>query len=542
VRLRITVAMVLMVLGTLLLSGAASLFLAARSTTNQTRHEIIREAQSFAVSVPAEAQTGADPARALRGILVALKGPLHLDDSAVLVVLPRPTGPVLYDPASRTPLRPTLPAGLSPADLNPSALLQLQTVSGRTRGIVYAAAPYRASLLIAGRSRDVVQAVVLARRPPSALVAAGPWFGVSSLVILLVAGLVAYRLGRRFVRPIEAAEGVTARIAGGDLAARVPEPAGADPELAALGRSVNSMADALAQAKRSEQQFLQSVSHDLRTPLTSIRGFAEAIEDGATDDAVAAAGVIASEARRLERLVADLLALATLDARRFTLQIQPLDLGEAARRAAAGFAPRAGELGLAIAVVGAAGGGAGGLSGEGGEGLVGTEGGGAGGLSGEGGEGLVGAEGGGAGGRGDSDGTAPPRVGVWADPDRLGQVAANLIENALRFATHQVGVGAANVAGEGRLWVEDDGPGIAPENLDRVFERLFVSRPPAGRFIGTGLGLTIVAELVGAMGGRVWAESPTGPGGGTRMVVALRSARLAGEAPWPAGVSGSAPA
>jgi signal transduction histidine kinase len=481
VRFRITLAMVLMVLGTLAVSGAVSLVLAARSTINQTRQEMVREAQSFALSFPAEAQGHAHPPQALRTILVALRGPLHLQDSAVLVVLARRKGPVLYEPYSRRPLHPALPAGLTASDLDPSALLQLQTVSGRKGAVVYAAAPYRARLRFASRQRDVVQAVVLARRPPSALATAGPWFGLSSLVILLVAGVVAYRLGQRFVRPIDDTQEVTARIADGDLDARVPVPRGADVELAALAGSVNSMADALARSRRSEQQFLQSVSHDLRTPLTSIRGFAEAIEDGTTDDVVSAAGVIASEGRRLERLVADLLALATVEARRFTLQIQPLDLREAATSAAAGFARTATELGLSLSV----------------------------------------------------EGALP--VGVFADPDRLGQIAANLIENALRFAVYRVRVGAiAPLAGEGWLFVEDDGPGIAYADLDRVFERLYVSRASAGRSIGTGLGLSIVAELVGAMGGRAWAESPAGPAGGTRMVVALPATLLPEAFPRPA--------
>ncbi|MBO0693951.1 MAG: HAMP domain-containing histidine kinase, partial [Acidimicrobiaceae bacterium] len=461
-RFRITLAMVLMVLGTLVGSGVVSLLLAARSTIDQSRQEIVREAQSFALSVPSEAQGRLHPAKALRTIVMALKGPLHVDDSGLLVVLPRRHGPILYEPYSRTPLRPALPAGLTASDLNPSALMDLQTVSGHKGAIVYAAAPYRAPLRFASRSREVVQAVLLARRPPSALATAGPWFGLSSLVILLLAAVVAYRLGRRFVRPIHDTQEVTARIAGGDLQARVPEPPGADVELAALARSVNSMADGLARARRSEQQFLQSVSHDLRTPLTSIRGFAEAIEDGATDDVVAAAGVIASEGRRLQRLVADLLALATVEARRFALQIQPMDLAGAVERAAAGFAREANELGLSLSV----------------------------------------------------DALLP--VGVLADPDRLGQVAANLIENALRFATYEVRVGASAglVAGEGRLFVEDDGPGIAREDLDRVFERLYASRASAGRSIGTGLGLSIVAELAAAMGGRAWAESPIRADGG----------------------------
>ncbi|MBO0694416.1 MAG: HAMP domain-containing protein, partial [Acidimicrobiaceae bacterium] len=289
-RFRITLAMVLMVLGTLVGSGVVSLVLAARSTVDQTRHELVLEAQSFALSVPSEAQGKSHPALALRRTLMALRDPLKLEDSTVLVVLARRRGPVLYAPFTKRPLHPSLPAGLSASDLHPSTLFQLQTVTGEKGGVVYAAAPYRASLRFANRFRRPVQAVVLARRPPSALAAAGPWFGLSSLVILLVAGVVAHRLGRRFVQPIHATTEVTARIAAGDLQARVPEPPGADEELATLARSVNSMADALAQAKQSEQQFLQSVSHDLRTPLTSIRGFAEAIEDGATDDVVAAAG------------------------------------------------------------------------------------------------------------------------------------------------------------------------------------------------------------------------------------------------------------
>jgi signal transduction histidine kinase len=126
----------------------------------------------------------------------------------------------------------------------------------------------------------VVQVVVLTRRPPNAIATAGLWFALSSVIILLIAAVVAYRLGRRFVRPIQAAEQATSRIAAGDLEARVPIAVRADPELAALAASINLMTARLAEAKGAERQFLQSVSHDLRTPLTSIRGFAEAIEDG----------------------------------------------------------------------------------------------------------------------------------------------------------------------------------------------------------------------------------------------------------------------
>jgi signal transduction histidine kinase len=465
-RRRLTIAMILMVFTTLILSGLVSLAVAAHNSQVQTRKELVREGQGLAVSVQQEADAGADPARALHTLLTALRSPLRLGGSAVLAV--RPDGE-LFDPTAKRPLAtpPTLPAGLTQADVKPSALLRIQTVSGTKGNVVFAAVPYQANLLINGVARQVTQVVILTRQPPSALTDAGRWFLLSALIILAAAAVVAYRLGRRFVRPIQAAQQVTSRIAAGDLAARVPDPPGTDPELASLARSINSMATRLAQAKDAERHFLQSITHDLRTPLTSIRGFAEAIEDGATADSVAAAGVIASEARRLERLVGDLLSLAALEARRFTLQPQPVDLGEAAARTAAGFVPAATELGLVIST------------------------------------------------------DRPESCWVTADPDRLAQVTANLIENALRYAAHEVRVTVTRRAGYPELWVSDDGPGISPADLGRVFERLFVARPRPDRPIGSGLGLTIVAELVRAMGGTVRAESPLSPAGGTRMVVSL---------------------
>src|SRR5439155_3068222 len=105
---------------------------------------------------------------------------------------------------------------------------------------------------------------------------------------------------------------------------------------------------------------------------------------------------------------------------------------------------------------------------------------------------------------------------------RLAQVVANLIENALNFATSRIDVGAHVSGGDIEISVEDDGPGIADDDLPRVFDRLYTSaRPPARNGTGSGLGLAIVRELVQAMGGAVRAER-VAPG--TRMVVALPAA------------------
>src|SRR5207248_5606518 len=121
-------------------------------------------------------------------------------------------------------------------------------------------------------------------------------------------------------------------------------------ELASLARSINTMAATLARSRGLERQFLMSVSHDLRTPLTSIRGFAEAIADGAATDDRRAAEVITAESRRLERLVGDLLDLAKLDAKRFSLDLRPVDLADVVAATADGFRPAADGYGLALEV------------------------------------------------------------------------------------------------------------------------------------------------------------------------------------------------
>jgi two-component system sensor histidine kinase BaeS len=112
-------------------------------------------------------------------------------------------------------------------------------------------------------------------------------------------------------------------------------------------------------------------------------------------------------------------------------------------------------------------------------------------------------------------------IAVRADPDRLAQVVANLVENALKYAASSVRLAAAANGDQAVVWVDDDGPGIAADDLPHLFERLYASGRYPARQVGSGLGLAIVAELVQAMGGTVRAESPLWPAGGTRMVVTL---------------------
>ena len=289
-------------------------------------------------------------------------------------------------------------------------------------------------------------------------------------------------------RPLVEAMEATGRIAAGDLDSRVPVRPGDYPEFASLAGSINGMAQSLQDGRARERHLLLSVSHDLRTPLTSIRGFAEAIQDGAIEDNAQAADVIIAESRRLERLVGDLLDLTKLEARQMSIAIRPTDVAEVVTTTAEGFRPAAAKSGLAIV-----------LRVPGHDGMP---------------------------------GSASPHP-VAADPDRLAQLLANLLENAMTFARSTVTVTLAEDHASGRsvITVDDDGPGIAPGDLQRVFERFYRADRGPNRRMGSGLGLAIVAELATAMGGTVRAESPVNADGGSRFVVTLRQWQAAAPLP-----------
>jgi two-component system sensor histidine kinase BaeS len=358
-----------------------------------------------------------------------------------------------------------LPPGVKASDINSPALLTRQTESGFDGKVAYAATPFPV--------RTRLLAVVVTEGSAGSG-GAGLYFLLSGGAALIIAFLVAGTLSRRITHPLDTVREAADRIARGDFQARVPMPtkAGSYEEVRSLSSSINEMAGNLERLRGQERQFLMSVSHDLRTPLTSIRGFAEALADGTTDDTVHAAGVIASEARRLERLVRDLLDLARLDAHRFGFDVRPIDLWEVVSDTAHGFMPSAENLGLTVSV-----------------------------------HEPVGAP-------------AP----VTADPDRLAQVIANLMENACKYAERDIDVATWFRPGEAVITVDDDGPGIAPDDLPHVFERLWTNGRPGSRQVGSGLGLAIGAELVSAMGGTIRAESPVPdrqPPRGTRLIVSL---------------------
>jgi signal transduction histidine kinase len=342
------------------------------------------------------------------------------------------------------------------------ALATGDAVATRDGDTTYAAAP-----ILRDGARVPQRALTAVDHAGADFGAAGRWFAVAGVVTVLLGVLVALRLARSLSRPLVAAEAATRRIAEGDLAARVPEPRRGDDELGRLVTSINEMAASLERAQRTERDFLLSVSHDLRTPLTSISGWAEALADGTAPDTGAAGRTILTEARRLDRLVRDLLDLARLQAHAFTLRPEAVDLRDVATGTAEGLRPDLEDSGLVLEVA-----------------------------------------------------VPATPVIVAGDADRLAQIAGNLLENAGRHAARVIRVEVATEGADAVLVVTDDGVGIPPDTRAAVFERLHADvRPTARTGQGTGLGLAIVRELARAMGGDV--DALDADGGGARLLVRL---------------------
>jgi len=284
-------------------------------------------------------------------------------------------------------------------------------------------------------------------------------------VTFAVLGLVGWWVIRLGVRPVKEMAEVAGEIGGGDLATRVPE---ADPrtEAGRLGQALNRMLgrieDELDRRRRSEdrlRQFAADASHELRTPVTTVRGYAELYRAGGLRDEEAlteAMGRVAAETVRMGSLVEDLLALARLDQGQ-ELTLEPVDLAALARDAVSDVTAVVSDRTVTV------------------------------------------------------DAAGP--VVVTGDDRRLRQVVTNLVTNALAHTTGAVRLRVATERGRAVLEVADDGPGMAPEVAERVFERFYRADPARSRDQGgSGLGLAIVAAVVAAHEGTVTVTSDPASG------------------------------
>lgn len=310
---------------------------------------------------------------------------------------------------------------------------------------------------------EYIISVAISREPVSdALSALVTPLAVGIPVVLLVVAVTTWLVVTRALAPVEEIRREVSRISDAQLDRRVPEPAGND-EVSRLAATMNQMLERLDRARQRQQQFVADASHELRSPLASIRQYAEVARmhpDAVPRDELVEA--VFEESTRMQELVGQLLLLARLDDRSSARQSVDVDLDDLVLASASSARSRGFRV--------------------------------------------------------DTSEAKPTRV--VGDPVALRQVVDNLVDNACRFANQQVVVAVSDAADLVTLIVDDDGPGIAPEDRERIFERFVRLDSARARTAGgTGLGLAIVKEIVAHHDGMVRAESS--PLGGARLVVTL---------------------
>jgi two-component system, OmpR family, sensor histidine kinase BaeS len=283
---------------------------------------------------------------------------------------------------------------------------------------------------------------------------------IAALVGVVLGSVAAWWLVRRLLRPLERLTDATRALATGDLAARVAEPP--DPELRRLASAFNQMAATLERVEELRRRLVEDVAHELRTPLTTLRGYTEALADGVVEPTPEMLRTVHDEIERLTRLMEglDQLARGERGAQARQQARMEVDLAAVARRALELASPDLARRGIAVGV--------------------------------------------------DADGALPR---LQADPDGVGQVVTNLVQNAARY-TDDGGAITIRLRPEGdwlRCTVENSGPSIPADQLPLIWERLYRVDPSRTRASGgAGIGLAIVREIVEAHGGSVGASSTGG--------------------------------
>jgi predicted ribosomally synthesized peptide with SipW-like signal peptide len=286
----------------------------------------------------------------------------------------------------------------------------------------------------------------------------------SLVLAVLVAGsaavLLTLLLSRRILGPVEALTAAARKMEKGDLHQRVSVES--KDEIGELAHAFNAMADGLARQEQLRRNMVTDVAHELRTPLSNIRGYLEAIKDGVATADQSTIESLHEEAMLLSRLVEDLQELELAEAGQLRLVRQPVSPAEIIERAVSAAQPILQDKGLTLRV--------------------------------------------------DVPASLPM---IHADPDRIGQVLRNLLSNAITHTPQggEISVVARLTYGHVEVSVQDTGRGIPSKHLPHIFERFFrADRSRARATGGAGLGLAIVKQLVELHGGRVWAKSIQGKG------------------------------
>lgn len=301
------------------------------------------------------------------------------------------------------------------------------------------------------------------------LVAVNLSYVFTGLLGVVLAFALSYYLSNRISKPLALLTEATRSVAAGDLGREV-EVRG-DREVEELAEAFNVLSESLAKNEMLRKKMVTDISHELRSPLAIQRGHLEALEDGVIELNDEVLSMLLENNNLLTRLVEDLRQLALVDAGQLDLDLMLVEAGKALEKACAVFEREMAEREIEVEFA-----------------------------------------------------VEPDLPPVLADRGRLHQVLHNLLSNALRHAPRGGRIRLSALVHEGAVLisVEDNGPGIEPEELPYVFERFYrTDRSRARETGGTGLGLSIARGLVEAQGGRMWAESEPGRGTAIRFTLPL---------------------
>lgn len=276
--------------------------------------------------------------------------------------------------------------------------------------------------------------------------------GAVALVAAVVISLV---VSRRIVNPIRAVVNVSQRIASGHYDEQIAVHS--SDELGELTHQFNRMAAALAQTETMRRQLIGDISHELKTPLASIKGYMEGLQDGVIAATPETFQLIHREASRLQRLVQDLQELSRAEAGQIDIHPKACSPAELIRTAIARLQPQFHDKGITL--------------------------------------------------QNSTPDFLPP---VYADDDRVGQVLLNLLGNALQFTPSggTVTLSAAQRAQMIQFSIQDTGIGLAPEDTQHIFQRFYrADKSRSRKSGGSGIGLTVALHLIEAQGGQLWVES-----------------------------------
>jgi len=483
---RLTASYVAVVLAALLLATLAYFALGVRYRTDDAYRQLTTSMYLVAPQVEEALVPGLsllDRARVLNATEYIRS---ELRNTRFRLLLVRPDGRVVLDSLTGRAgmtgrLIPDLPPELSSGPVPTQPVPgQLQTDAGGPAWI-YVAAPPRAVIRSGGAGAATgaprFYMLLAAQRPSFADVVQSytSRFLLVGLLAVAVSLIVGALLARSITLPLGTLAAASHAIAGGDYGHQAPVTGSV--EMRALAADFNYMAGQVQRAHDAQRDFLANISHDLKTPLTSIQGFSQAMLDGTIRERaafLAAAQVVNAEAQRMARLVADLVDLVRLQSGAAVVEKAPVDVGRLLEQAATGMQPQATDRHVELRV------------------------------------------------------QAPTLPPIPADADRLRRAITNLLDNALRHTPPEgrVTLSVEGLPGAVCIRVQDTGEGIPESDLPRVFERFYqVDKSRAGADHGSGLGLAIVREVVAAHGGEVRVQSR--PGAGSEFAITLPTGRPA---------------